>query len=176
MRLFVAINFDDKIKDSLMSNIEKLQEESLQGNFTRRENLHLTVVFIGETINISAVKSAIDEIDSESFKLQVKGFGSFKRNGGDIYWRGIQADENLYEIYRQLKNALEKRGFILEDRPFKPHLTLGRRILVNPEFNILDFKKQLPVLKIQVNRISLMKSSRIDGKLTYTEIYAKRLK
>ena len=44
MRLFIAINFDDKIKDELCLLIDKLKNYSVSGNFTKRENLHLTLV------------------------------------------------------------------------------------------------------------------------------------
>ena len=56
MRLFIAINFNDYIKNELCSVMENLKKYTLRGRFTSRENLHLTIVFIGETNKVEAVK------------------------------------------------------------------------------------------------------------------------
>ena len=71
MRLFIAINFDDKIKDELCLLTDELKNYSVSGNFTRRENLHLTLVFIGETPSnkITSIKSAIDNIQQQPFDI-----------------------------------------------------------------------------------------------------------
>ena len=48
MRLFIAINFNDDIKEELENNIEDLKDEAKRGNFSLIDNLHLTLAFIGE--------------------------------------------------------------------------------------------------------------------------------
>ncbi|MDY4976239.1 MAG: 2'-5' RNA ligase family protein, partial [Clostridia bacterium] len=115
--------------------------------------------------------SAMDCIDAKPFSLYINGFGRFRRTGGDIYWRGIKPNKELEKIYGQLTKALIDRGFAIDVRPFKPHLTLGRQVVVKDGFDRYDFEKNLPKLRADVNRISLMKSERINGRLTYTEIY-----
>ena len=171
MRLFVAVNFDEKIKEALALDIEKLKNFSVDGNFTHKENLHLTIAFIGETNKKQDAAAALANIDEESFALSINGFGCFRRNGGDIYWRGIQPSPQLNKIYEQVYSGLTEKGFVLEKRPFKPHLTLGRRVVTSEKFNFSAFKKSLPKITAPVKRVSLMKSERIDGKLCYTEIF-----
>ena len=61
MRLFVAICFSDEIKALLSSVCQKLKTQSLSGNFTRPENLHMTLAFIGESNRVAAVKSAMQQ-------------------------------------------------------------------------------------------------------------------
>ena len=62
---------------------------------------------------------------------------------------------------------LERTSFPVEKRPFKPHLTLGRQVVLQGR------PEEFPPVKMEVDRISLMKSERLAGTLTYTEVYAK---
>jgi 2'-5' RNA ligase len=177
MRLFVAINFNKEIKSSLNENIEKLKSYAIQGNFTRPENLHLTLVFLGEVFpdKVRSIKQAMDKVVAEPFVLIINGFGSFQRREGDIYWLGIEKSATLLSIYNQLSKELIRVGFTIEKREYKPHLTLGRKIILNQQFNKSEFVKNMRFMKTEIDQISLMKSERIKGKLTYTEIYAKKL-
>jgi len=177
MRLFIAINLNEEIKDYLMEAIRELQWHAEKGNFTRRENLHLTLVFLGEvdTDRLGAVKSAMNRIHGAPFRLAVSGFGKFKRNGGDIHWAGVEKSEPLFSVQKQLSEELVKAGFSLEERAYSPHLTLGREIrLRDPSANIYASLSQVKK-EMNVTRISLMKSERIKGILTYTEIFGRDL-
>lgn len=103
MRLFIAINFEEEVKNQLCEAIEQLRESSLQGNFTGRENLHLTLVFIGETQRADDIKHAMDAVRAEPFVLKIGGLGLFKRQGGDLYWMGVEQNPRAY---RSLQPAL----------------------------------------------------------------------
>ncbi len=177
MRIFIAINFEQEISDALEKLIQKLKEQSVQGNFTRKENLHITLVFIGETSRIEPVKEVMDsiKIPPKTFKINIKGLGKFSRTGGDIYWLGVEKNNELDTIYEELTTKLRARGFEIEKRPFKPHLTLGRKIVLPQDFDFQAFEKYIPPLSIKVTKISLMRSDRISGKFTYTEIYSRKL-
>ncbi len=177
MRLFIAINFDDKIKDELCLLTDELKNYSVSGNFTRRENLHLTLVFIGETPSnkITSIKSAIDNIQQQPFDIKFANIGKFKRTGGDIFWIGIDKMPALSSIYTQLYNNLTACGFNIESREYKPHLTLSRQMVLNLPLDYDNLNDYIPKQNITINKISLMKSERINGKLIYTEIYSKKL-
>ncbi len=177
MRLFIAINFNDGIKDSLIAAIARLKSGSNSGRFTRRENLHLTLIFLGEVgeKNIPLIRSAMGGICSGPFLLSLGGLGRFKRRGGDLYWLGIDDNKQLNDVYLQLWDRLTDSGFVLENRPFKPHLTIGRQVDIRPDFDPEEFNARTPPMKTDVNKIALMKSEHIQGKLVYTEIYAVEL-
>ena len=177
MRLFIAINLTSEIKAYLMAAILELKKEAFKGNFTHRENLHLTLVFLGELSEekTDIIKTAMNQIKGEPFLLSLSGFGRFKRNSGDIHWAGVDKSEALIMIQKQLIGELEKAGFSPENKEYAPHLTLGREVrLSEPSGNIYE---SLPAAKqeMTVSRISLMKSERIDGKLVYSEIYGREL-
>ncbi len=175
MRLFIAINFTDEMKEQLSGTIRHLKEYAVQGNFTRNENLHLTLAFIGETARVNEVKQAMNGIWAESFLLNISGLGKFRRDGGDIYWKGAEKTPELLSVYQQLFQVLTAMGFHLENREYKPHLTLGREVILQEGFDKNAFEKEIPKMSMKVEKISLMKSERINGKLVYTEIYAKTL-
>jgi 2'-5' RNA ligase len=176
MRLFTAILFDDEIKDALYDAVERLHQNSVSGSFTMKENLHLTVNFIGETQRVEEVKQAMklaaDKVRAECFALSIGGLGKFKRNEGDIYWIGVEKDTMLWRIQREMGKELREAGFFdVDDKEYRPHLTLGRRVKVQKDFDVKEFDASIHPMKMNVDRISLMKSERVQGKLVYTEIY-----
>ena len=176
MRLFTAITFHEDIKDELYQTVERLKNIARGGSFTVKDNLHLTLNFIGETKRLEEVKQAMEQAVSKAragkFTLSVRRFGKFKRNEGDIYWLGIEEDRTLWRLQKELVKELKEAGFFdLDDREYKPHLTLGRRVKVKESFEVKEFEAGIMPIQMAVTKISLMNSERIDGKLVYTEIY-----
>lgn len=165
MRLFVAIQFSPAVRSSLLEAIAALRQQG-DGNFTRPENLHLTLAFIGETEDLAGAKAALDtSCTGGPVFLAVGGLGHF----GDLWWTGIQADSRLESLARAVQQALRARGFSIEKRPWKPHVTLVRQWRgPHPRLTVRE-------ISMKAERVSLMKSERIHGKLTYTEIYSVRL-
>ncbi|MDD2282827.1 MAG: RNA 2',3'-cyclic phosphodiesterase [Eubacteriales bacterium] len=175
MRLFIAINFDGKTKAGIGKAIEGLKPYAIKGRFTHMDNLHLTLVFIGETIKLSQVKEAMDELAAPPFPLIIQGFGRFCRPGGDICWLGVSENDVMANVHAQLSASLSQQGFVLERRPFKPHLTLGRELVFKEEFNPREFQQTIEPMQMEVTKVSLMQSERIAGRLKYTEIYKRWL-
>lgn len=177
VRLFIAINFDEATKNAIYNTMKRLQSYTEQGSYTYKENLHLTLVFIGElpVSKIDTIKACMDQIKSEPFTITIGGIGRFKRRGGDIYWIGVKKNPSLLSLYKQLCERLISSGFDIEDREYKPHLTIARRVIVSDDFCEAQFSKSVPNMDILVQNIYLMKSERIKGKLTYTPIYQKKL-
>lgn len=177
MRLFIAINLSENIKDELGKTITRLKAETRRGSFTRRDNFHITMLFLGEvdTSKVNNIKQAMEDVQATPFEINLSSLGYFKRNEGDIFWIGVHKNEVLNDIYEQLYSRLTQVGFSLEARQFKPHLTIGRRVIANHGFDSSSFSQSIPSMKMTINKISLMKSERINEKLTYSEIYARDL-
>ncbi len=176
MRLFTAVCFDERTKDRLCGTMQNLKKHLTSGNFTTRDNLHLTLVFIGETSREKDIRRAMDQVSSDKFELCLGGLGSFRRDRGRIYWIGVRMSKTLDSIQHQLTQALREDRFPIEERPYKPHLTLARDAKPEEAFQEKLFSETMPEIRLKVSKISLMKSERIAGKLVYTEIYAKSLK
>lgn len=176
MRLFTAIIFPEEIKTSLYQMEQDLRQYASGGSFTEKDNLHLTVNFIGETDRLEFVKQsmqhAVMKTNADSFVLSIGGFGQFKRREGDICWVGVEEEKTLWRLQKELVRELKDAGFFdIDDLEYKPHLTLGRRVRVGSDWKEKAMMESNTLLQTEVTRISLMKSERIQGKLVYTEIY-----
>lgn len=166
MRLFIAIHFSSEVKKILLSAIEELKQQTVSGNFTSPENLHLTLAFIGESERVSEIRAAIDRSADGPFEMAVSGTGRF----GNVYWVGIEKNPKLKTLAESLQAELRNSGFDIENREFKPHITLARQVEASAPIN-LNVKRTA----MFVSRVSLMKSERINGRLRYTEIYGRNL-
>lgn len=170
MRLFVAVNFPSETVEALYEKVLCLKNQASALVPSRKENLHLTIAFIGETDVVEKAKKTIADIEHSAFEITLSGIGKFPRDAGDIYWVGLKRDEGLVrltELSADISDRLRKSGFEIEKREFSPHVTLARQVMINGEPRI-----KMPPHTVRVERVSLMSSERIKGKLTYTEIFA----
>jgi len=179
MRLFIAINCDDETKKLLLSVQEKIKSQSLKGNFSRPENIHLTLVFLGETPEnyVQSICLAIKEALSPPvapFSLTFSQTGCFSHSNKELWWIGAGHSDTslgtLKNLRQRITGGLSEAGVAFDDRPFNPHITLGREIKHNAPI-VIDRQKII----FPVNRISLMKSERSGGVLVYTEIFGQNL-
>lgn len=165
MRLFAAIVLSPAVRDSLAETISALRGQG-RGTFTRSENLHLTLAFIGETDRVEEAEAALKcAALGGSFSLMVEGIGSFD----DLLWAGVAENPVLERLALGVQASLREAGFPIEERPWQPHITLvrrwqGPRPRVDP-----------PPVSMQVQAVSLMKSERVDGVMVYTEIFRAEL-
>lgn len=170
MRLFIAINFNNNTRSQLVALRDELRGKSEHGNFSTPENLHLTLVFLGEcgTGATAAVKKAIDAVRFEPFNAAIERVGRFKHSGGDIWWAGLREDKQLMALQNEMSNSIRAAGFILETRKYSPHVTLGREVLANTApWKIEAFGET-------VYTVDLMESKHIGGKLIYMPIHTIR--
>ena len=170
MRLFVAVLFEKPIVDALCTAGEELCGQAHSGDFTRWENLHMTMAFLGETENLTGATRALDAVQAAPFPLLLRGMGRFWNNGDTLYWMGAEKTAGLLAAQGQICRQLRAEGFVLEERAFAPHVTLGRRVRMRDGFDPQHFAESIPPLYMQVRRISLMRSEHVHGALTYTEL------
>jgi 2'-5' RNA ligase len=177
MRLFVAINFDDQAKQQIRAVQRRVSENAVKGNFSREENLHLTLVFLGETSAdlVPAITTLMAESKTAPFKMVFSRLGCFTHSRKDLWWIGIDENDvgtaSLEQLRRELTGGLRGRGIPFDDRAFNAHITLGREIRLSRPVD-----RHLEALVIPVTRISLMKSERPGGRLIYTEVFGWELR
>lgn len=170
MRLFIAINFDRKTKENITAVQNRLKAKA-NGRFSHEDNLHLTLVFLGEVPNdkLNIIKKAMDSVTMPKMELVFNHIGHFKRHDGDIWWIGLKNNQKLINLQAELSDSLITAGFNLEKRSYRPHITLARHIKA---YSRIDKCMALgPAFSTSANSVSLMLSQRIEGKLTYTELY-----
>lgn len=176
MRLFIAIRFSEAILEALWYIENQLCQQALSGNFTRKENFHLTLSFLGDVTEVDAILQVMDQVKLPAFPLRLEGIGCFcQEKGGDILWAGVRESQGLRQLQSFLERALRLKGFPLEQRGFQPHITLGRKVKLCEGFPLAAFSATIPPVDMEVRKFYLMRSDSPQGILTYTEIYEREL-
>jgi len=173
MRLFIAINFPDEIKETLAAIRNTLKESALRGNFSFDNNLHLTLVFLGEcdVRQVETIKAVMNGTLFPPFALRLNQVDYFKRDGGNTWWIGLKENNSISALQADLTKRLKDKGFVLENRPYMPHITVAREVVMPAGF----VKPEIRQLGFEATHIELMKSERTNGKLAYTTVYKKVL-
>lgn len=179
MRVFIAVRFNDEIKDCLDETRALIEKNAKRGNFTRKENYHLTLKFIGEVepseIDGIAHCVAAAAKKNKAFSFTLSRTGYFARPGAIIPWVGINDDGSLKRLVSSIERELEKFGYKKERRAFAPHITLGREVTFNADKK--DFMQSLTFESrdVEVSEIALMESIRRGPKLIYKPIFTANL-
>ncbi|MBQ6466153.1 MAG: RNA 2',3'-cyclic phosphodiesterase [Oscillospiraceae bacterium] len=166
MRLFLAILPDPDMRDALCAVQHELRRRGVEGNFTRPENLHLTLAFIGDYPDPDAVLEALSELRFEPFSLALDGLGAF----GELWWAGLRGNEALDALVRRLRRALGDAGIPFDRKSFLPHITLVRKAQLRRGTKLGELP--LPAAETRAARVSLMLSTRGKSGMIYTELGA----
>ena len=164
MRLFIAIRFSDEVRRALAETQSFLRNRGVRGNFTKVENLHLTLAFIGEYADPERVLDAMRSIPFEPFQIRLEGFGSF----GTLYWCGLGESAALSAYAKRLRRALAESGIPFDRKKFSPHITLIRGASFDKNRGFPGMT--IPDAAMNVERVSLMRSDRTKSGMVYTEI------
>ena len=130
MRVFVAVFPPPGVQEALVQAARALPTDAFR--LTAPERVHLTLKFLGEVPPeaLPRATSALERVGQHGgpFDATVSGFGAFpSARRARILWAGIgQGAEELVTLARAVEDLLEPEGFAREDKPFVPHLTLGR--------------------------------------------------
>ena len=167
--MFIAITFPAEIKVAIADVRNTLKESAFRGNFTYDENLHLTLVFLGECDEkqVEAVKTVMNDVHVPEVTLKLDRVGCFRRDGGETWWIGIEENKLLSGLQANLSNRFIQKGFVIESRKYLPHVTIGREIRLQANF----VPPKVLKLSFKVTSMELMKSERMNGKLKYTQIF-----
>lgn len=168
MRIFVAIDLEKKIKDTLTAFIRELDSGNRNIRWVKFQGMHLTLKFLGETSGekIAEVKSVLEVASSEhpSFELILKGTGTFPPEARTprVIWIGIEENAALLAIQTRIENDLYKIRFPKEQRKFHPHLTLGRIKgpgNLGPVIHTLGQNRETEFGRMIVGKITLFQST-----------------
>jgi 2'-5' RNA ligase len=132
MRIFLAVFPPVGVQEAAAAAIEQLRRPGDGISWVRRENLHYTMRFMGELgdSGLERVVTAAREGagDHAAFRASLGAAGGFpSARKARVLWIGLdEGGEALVALAQSVEQALRRRGFDAADRPFKPHLTLGR--------------------------------------------------
>lgn len=173
VRTFVAIFPPQEVREALLGAAQNLHA-STNFRLVGQEKIHLTLKFLGDVAeqDLDTIERALRPIseDHEPFEASTSGFGAFpSEKKARILWAGIdQGSEHLRTIAERVENLLAPTGFERENRPYVPHLTLGRSQarwtkLTPPETSP-------PTLCFTVRGIDLVKSAPGKNGVTYSTL------
>ena len=166
MRLFIAIQLSDNMKSALVSTQDFMRRNGLHGNYTRPENLHLTLAFIGDYPDPDEILDVMETVPFEPFRLRLDGVGSFQA----LWWAGLEKNDSLSTYVKRLRRALAEASVPFDKKRFSPHITLVRK----PSGNLHEITERpgfhAPGGSMTVERISLIRSDRGKHGMIYTEV------
>ena len=132
IRSFIAVEMPQAILAKLATMQQLLRGEGAQVAWVRLEGLHVTLKFLGyvPAEQIAAIGDALAGIAERHrpFRLSVARIGGFPSpRRPRVVWAGVEAGvEEMSALAREVEDAMAALGFAREERPFQPHLTLGR--------------------------------------------------
>ena len=175
MRLFIAIEFPEWIREALSRDAALLRPACERGRFSRKENYHVTLAFLGETASerVPAIVAAMEEVSSPPPVISVGDLGMFRSREGNVLYRAVENDERLWRLQRRLSEALSARGFVLEERAFSPHLTMARRAQLRPGETLEALSARLRPARFTAREMTLLLSEQREGARVYMPLYQK---
>lgn len=142
LRLFVAVEVPDPVKESVEEAFRRWREEFPKARWAPRENWHVTLKFLGRTWPRLAdwvpqrVEAAVRDV--EPFRTRITGVGGFPSPAkARVLWAGLgDEDGRASGLAAKIEGGLLEE-FPAEKRAFHPHLTVARSdppVKLPPEF------------------------------------------
>lgn len=128
MRLFVALTPPDEVLEQLRVATAALRANHPELRWTRPEQWHLTLAFLGQVADQTRDRLA-ERLDRAAARcpplaLSFAGAGRFGRR---VLWTRVQGDRDaLARLADSVRAAARRCDLPVEDRPYRPHLTLAR--------------------------------------------------
>lgn len=131
MRLFLAVGLPESVREHLAQVQVELRRPGDGVRWVRPAGIHLTLQFLGEVADarLGRLEHALRPLGARpSFSLRLGGVGAFPNWARPrVVWVGVEpAGSDLAGLRRDLLEVTGELGFQPDDRPFHPHLTLGR--------------------------------------------------
>lgn len=136
-RAFIAIPLSETILSTIGKTQRQLAEHLPGIRWVRPDTIHLTLAFLGD-ISQESLESIGDSMLSigeffTPFEVWVAGLGAFpSRARPRVIWLGVERCSSLMKLQSMLAEMLATMNQPGDDRPYTPHLTLGRSRRPNP--------------------------------------------
>ncbi len=132
IRSFIAVDLSNQARLQIEELVRELKKSDAPVGWVRVEGIHLTLKFLGNVAPemIEEIKPVLAGIASETGPIHIEpgGCGAFPTiKAPRVVWVGLRGLLGpLAELQRKIEAAMIPFGFNPENRPFKPHLTVGR--------------------------------------------------
>jgi 2'-5' RNA ligase len=179
VRLFTGIGLTSVCRAAVAAAVATLRDDPAPVSWVAPGNLHVTMKFLGEISRdrVGAVADALAGVAAnfQPFGLEAEGAGAFPGTRNPrVLWVGLREPlELVRELQENMENALSGAGFPREDRPFHPHITVGRARGVLPPAWGDRFLRALSGRRfgeVPVPNITLYESRLSPGGAVYTVV------
>jgi 2'-5' RNA ligase len=129
MRLFIALDIDDEIRQRISRFLDGVRNFAPDGRWVKPESMHVTLKFIGEQPEpaVEAIKTALAGIAAAACEIHFRGYGFFPTpKSARVFWVGMEAGPQLAALAASVDDNMGTLGIPKEERAFSPHLTLAR--------------------------------------------------
>jgi len=129
MRIFIALDIDDAIRERIARFIEGVRGFVPDARWVRPESLHVTLKFIGEKpeLAVEEIKVALATIEAAAVEMDFRGYGFFPTaKAPRVFWIGLQAGPQLASLAATIDDTMASLPIAKEIHAFSPHLTLAR--------------------------------------------------
>ena len=173
VRLFVAIDIPDSIREQFREIQEVLRQSRARLNLVDFESMHITLKFIGEVTgsSLSQINEALSGIEISPFSLDVGIIATNNPKTPRVIWAEVQDPGSCRNLAGLIDAALTPFGIEPEKRRFRPHITIARvKQFHQSLFEPLAEVATLCNGTIPVDRIILKKSELTPDGPIYTDI------
>lgn len=131
VRAFIAVDIGDEIRDRLDELQRRLRKVHANVRWVKPQTIHLTLAFLGDVPveQVDAIRKTLDQACAghPAFELEAAGTGFFGKPGYPrVVWAGISDCPLLLKLQGRIAQGLHDAGIEFDNKPFSPHLTLGR--------------------------------------------------
>ena len=167
IRSFIAIEISDEVRERLKALQQDLKKAGAKIGWVAPENIHLTLVFLGDLFRsqVEPLAHSLDVVAAPciSFRYEVAGSGFFgSPRAPRVLWVGVNEWAGaVTDLQARVLTAVRDLGLKTEDRPFHPHLTIGRvrtRDRVDELTSRLASAKNTQYGSVEVHRLLMLKS------------------
>ena len=126
MRLFVGIPLAEAVVEELSKVSLRFRAKDDGLRWSAPEPWHITLQFLGNTgqQQYECVVARLRELRFQPVPVRLEGLGFFDRAG--IFFAGVAVSPELAALQQRVTAATSHCGFVPEDRPYHPHITLAR--------------------------------------------------
>jgi 2'-5' RNA ligase len=184
IRAFIAIELPIIVQQHLDQTVAELSQKmaGMPIRWLPATNIHLTLKFLGDVskANLQILKEMLqtEAVSQKSFEFSIGGLGAYpSMHRPRVIWTAIEAPPALANFQTGIENSLERLGYTREERPFSPHLTLGRISRSATVGDIRSIADYLALSRVgfiglvQAQEVCLFRSELKPGGAVYTQLF-----
>lgn len=177
IRSFLAIELNSEVKKFIGKVIGALRSTNADVKYVEPDAMHLTLRFLGE-ISCDTLEKIADRIPASisnhsAFRLSLSRLGTFGGRIPRVVWIGVDGEvEKARELHQHIESVCVDCGLPPDDKPFSPHITVGR---VRSPFHCEELLKTIRTITVEplpvyVDHLVLFKSNLTPDGPIYTPL------